>query len=206
MKQTHFKYAIVVCCVVSISCGQSTSVTNKPVVDTTAAIQTPADTTEMQQVIIPGAQLGHIMLGLNADSIETLLGKPDSSDAAMGKAWLTWKGKETKQTKLQVYTTYKDTSMRERTVQQIYTTSPHFKTNTGLHVGSELAVIKTGFPDLKKTAVYTESGTPVELYDAIAEGIAFEIKRSVCAGIIIHKKEQRADAVYIMLHPNMKRL
>lgn len=161
----------------------------------------------MQHSIIPGERLGHITLGLNADSIETILGVPDASDAAMGKAWLTWKGKEKDApSQLQIYTAYKDTSMSMKTVQQVRTTSAYFKTGTGLHVGSELTRIKATFPDLKKTADYTEGGMQYALYDAVGAGIAFEMKTGVCEGIILHAKGQRADAIYMMLHAGMKRL
>lgn len=209
MKQNLLRnWCVVASCIINVSCGQGTVVNEKHPVDTTAVIKpSAADTGEIQDVIIPGSRLGHITLGLNADSVETILGAPDSSDAAMGKAWLIWRGKEKDApSQLQIYTAYKDSNMAQKTVQQIRTTSAYFKTSTGLHVGSELATIKEMFPELKKTAVYTERSAQVELYDAVADGIAFEINGSVCESIILHKKGQRADAIYIMLHADMKRL
>lgn len=167
--------------------------------------QSPGDTTAPRNELIAGERLGSITIGLIADSIEPRLGMPDMSDAAMGKAWLTWKSKRNSFV-LNIYTAYKDTTLMVKTVQQIRTTSPFFKTSTGLHVGSNLTQIKAAFPDLKKTADYTEGGVPYSLYDAVAAGIAFEINDSVCEGIIVHAKGQRADAIYIMLHPDMKRL
>lgn len=203
----HYYWCVLVCAMLSISCSDSTNVTQKQPADTALA-KSGADTGAVRTLIVPGERLGHITLGLNADSVEPLLGMPDASDAAMGKAWLTWKGKEnnTKPSQLQIYTTYKDTSMSVKTVQQIRTTSPYFKTRTGLHVGSNLALLKATYPDLKKTGDYTEDGVRYELYDAVAAGIAFEMKAGVCEGVLVHPKGQRADDIYIMLHPDMKRL
>jgi hypothetical protein len=197
---------VLACAMLLVACGERTTIKqNTP--DT--ALATPAaDTGALRTVLVPGERLGHITLGLNADSVEPLLGMPDASDAAMGKAWLTWKGKENTAgpSLLQLYTTYKDTSMSVKTVKQIRTTSPYFKTVTGLHVGSTLAQLKAVFPALKKTDDYTEAGVQYELYDAVAAGIAFEMKAGVCTGILVHEKGQRADSIYIMLHPDMKRL
>ena len=207
MKNQVYYWCVLVCAMLSVSCSDRTSVTQKQPADTARA-KSSVDTGALRTLIVPGERLGHLTLGLNADSVEPLLGMPDASDAAMGKAWLTWKGKEnsSKPTQLQIYTTYKDTSMSVKTVQQIRTTSPFFKTSTGLHVGSTLALLKATFPQLQKTGTYTEGGLHYQLYDAVAAGIAFEMKEGVCTGILVHLKGRRADDIYIMLHPDMKRL
>ena len=207
MKNQVYYWCVLVCAMLSVSCSDRTSVTQKQPADTALA-KSSVDTGALRTLIVPGERLGHLTLGLNADSVEPLLGMPDASDAAMGKAWLTWKGKEnsSKPSQLQIYTTYKDTSMSVKTVQQIRTTSPFFKTSTGLHVGSTLALLKATFPQLQKTGNYTEGGLRYQLYDAVAAGIAFEMKEGVCTGILVHLKGRRADDIYIMLHPDMKRL
>jgi hypothetical protein len=44
---------------------------------------------------------------MDATNLETEFGKPDMSDAAMGKAWLTWYGKKDEhnnKTELNIYT------------------------------------------------------------------------------------------------------
>ena len=207
MKNQVYYWCVLVCAMLSVSCSDRTSVTQKQPAGTPPA-KSSVDTGALRTLIVPGERLGHITFGLNADSVEPLLGMPDVSDAAMGKAWLTWKGKEnsSKPSQLQIYTTYKDTSMSVKTVQQIRTTSPFFKTSTGLHVGSTLALLKATFPQLQKTGNYTEGGLRYQLYDAVAAGIAFEMKEGVCTGILVHLKGRRADDIYIMLHPDMKRL
>jgi hypothetical protein len=161
-------------------------------------------------IIIPGNRVGHVILGESTEDLK-VLGPPDLSDAAMGKAWLTWNGKRDEHnnaTVLNVYTSYKDNSMREKTVQQIRTTSMAFHTPESLHVYSSLDDIRQHFPGVKKVAEYTDDDRPISLYDAKEDGIAFEIANAsdqqICIGIIIHKKRQAATDIYIMLHPSMK--
>jgi len=108
---------------------------------------------EANKLIVPGENIGNALLNTNADSLETKFGKPDMSDAAMGKAWLTWYGKKDEhnnKTELNIYTTYKDTSMQEKTVQQIRTTSSFFSTENNVHVYSSLDEIKKSFPAIQK--------------------------------------------------------
>jgi hypothetical protein len=163
------------------------------------------------KVIVPGKSIGNIEIGMDDSGLEAF-GKPDMSDAAMGKAWITWYGKKpdehNNKTQLNVYTAYKDTSMRAKTVQQIRTTSSFFETAGGLHVNASLSDIKQQYPKLKKVAVYTDDGRKIDIYDAQQQGIAFEIvnanQQQICTGIIIHKSGVKVTQVYISLHPDMK--
>lgn len=151
-----------------------------------------------------------ISIGTDAAELETVLGKPDLSDAAMGKAWLTWKGKKDEHnnaTELNIYTTYKDSTMRQKTVQQIRTTSALFSTDGGLRVYSSLETIRKEFPGIRKLAHYSEEGREIVIYDEIKKGIAFEItpagQQQICTGIIIHKKGSPVTDVYAFLHPGL---
>jgi hypothetical protein len=166
---------------------------------------------DAEQRIIPGESIGKVKLGEEVSSLE-VLGPPDLSDAAMGKAWLTWKGKRDEHnnaTELNVYTSYRDNSMKEKTVQQIRTTSSHFQTEKGIHVYSSLEEIKQSFPSSKKSASYNDDGREIEVYDDAGNGIAFEIatagKQKICTGIIVHEAEKNVNDIYIMLHPDMKK-
>ena len=105
-------------------------------------------------LIVPGKSVGKVSLGMEASVLDSLLGRPDKSDAAMGKAWLTWNGKRDEHnnaTELNIYTTYSDSTMRQKTVQQIRTTSSVFATATGLRVYASLAAIKQAFSHIKKS-------------------------------------------------------
>ena len=130
-------------CICLIACGQN----NEPAktntyTDTTGPSTThknssddsmvqKAEQTDAAWLIVPGESLGRIKLGTDAAGLEKILHKPDASNAAMGKAWLTWKGKRDEHnnaTELNIYTTYKDSTMQQKTVQQIRTTSSSFAT------------------------------------------------------------------------------
>ncbi|HEY8914967.1 MAG TPA: hypothetical protein VIM87_00975, partial [Chitinophaga sp.] len=80
----------------------------------TAVTKTPVISSE--KLVSAGKGIGKIDLGSNADKLTELLGKPDFSDAAMGKAWLTWYSKRrdehNNRNELNIFTTYADSTMR----------------------------------------------------------------------------------------------
>jgi hypothetical protein len=208
---------LMIVCISFISCGQKNAETETSGGDTATQPAQADDTTITQvppatsQLIVPGESIGNISIGTDATDLETLLGKPDASDAAMGKAWLTWNGKRDEHnnvTSLNIYTTYKDSSMRQKTVQQIRTTSSSFSTVEDLHVYASLETIKDKFSAIKKRAHYTDEGTDIIIFDEQQKGIAFEIVaasgQQICTGIIVHKKGEAVTNVYRFLHPDMK--
>lgn len=163
------------------------------------------------RLIVPGERIGNIKLGTNAAYLEALLGIPDRADAAMGKAWLTWSGKRDEhnnRTELNVYTTYKDTSMRQKIVRQIRTSSSMYRTKDGLKVYSSLEEIKRYFPNLRKTGHYNPDNRDIIIYEDRENGIAFEIVmangQQVCIGIIVSNKGADAISTYRFLHPDLQ--
>lgn len=163
-------------------------------------------------LIVPGERVGKTLLGTDVQQVFKTLHQPDISDAAMGKAWSTWYGKDStvmgQQTELNMYATYADTSMRWQSVQQVRTTSHHFKTADDIHVGSTSEEIQRAYPEVQKVASYFIQQQTVLLYDVVATGIAFEMADkgniSTCIGIIVHRAGKPVTAIYIMLHPDMK--
>jgi hypothetical protein len=99
--------------------------------------------------------------------------------------------------------------MRQKTVQQIRTTSSYFSTANNIHVYSSLNEIQQQFPDSKKVAQYKDEGRTIVIYAEQQKGIAFEIAtanmQQICTGIIIHEKGKDVTAVYMYLHPDMQR-
>lgn len=179
--------------------------------DEVSQANSPKETNTPNSLVVPGKSIGNVELGMNDSILEAQFGKPDRSDAAMGKAWLTWYGKKpdehNNKTQLNIYTTYKDTGMREKTVQQVRTTSSFFKTADDLHVYSSLEDIRSKFSQLKKAATYTEEGRKMTVYDDQRQGIAFETVtangQNICTGIIIHTPGGKVTQVYLSLHPGM---
>jgi len=212
------------------ACGDNVRMNNPPGTDSVQSIENKTDSnakktetdlndssaTEAEPaanaLIVAGKSIGNVELGMNDSMLETEFGKPGMSDAAMGKAWLTWYGKQpdehNNKTQLNIYTTYKDTSMREKTVQQVRTTSSFFKTADALRVYSSMEDIQQQFPHLKKVATYKEKRRDIVVYDDQQQGIAFETvtanKQNICTGIIIHEPGIKVTQVYLSLHPKMK--
>jgi hypothetical protein len=163
--------------------------------------------------ILAGESVGSISLGMDASALENILGKPDMSDAAMGKAWLTWYGKNkdehNNKTELNIYTAYNDTDMRERTVQEIRTTSSFFETHDSIRVYSALPDIERRYTLHKAGQYKSNDDRTITIYDDKQQGIAFEIvsagAQNICVGIIIHTKGKDVNDIYLTLHPDMKR-
>lgn len=210
------------------ACNNKPNTNNKIVTDSTSednsnvtvidSFKTPgsktndgATETAENQLIIAGESIGKIKLGMSSSQLTAELGNADMSDAAMGKAWLTWYGKKPDEhnnvTELNVFITYKDTSMQVQTVQQVRTTSSFFRTENDLHVYSDLDTIQSKFAGLTKAATYTDSsGRNIIIYDARQQGIAFEITaqpQKICIGIIVHTTGIRVTQTYLSLHPDM---
>src|SRR5574337_914143 len=205
-------------CFVLFAC-QNNNETNSTEIDTTKEPVTKSFDTvnknsqpvqDTDRLIISGERIGKVKLDEDVSSLE-VLGRPDKSDAAMGKAWLYWYGKRDEHnnaTELDVYTAYKDSTMREKSVQQVRTTSSQFVTANHIHVYSSLEEIEQKFPEIKKIAFYNKDGRNILIYDAVEKGIAFEIAKAnnqhICTGIIIHEKDKPVTEIYIMLHPDLK--
>jgi len=160
--------------------------------------------------ILAGTSIGKVVIGSNAATLETLLGRPDRSDAAMGKAWLIWEGRRdahNNTTELDIYISYRDNSMQDKIVRQIRTTSTAFTTEQGTSVYASFEKVKTEFPGIKKAGHYKEHGRSYIIYDDKEKGIAFEFvtmdKEQTCTGIIVHEKGKSVHDIYITFHPEM---
>jgi hypothetical protein len=175
--------------------------------DTTAADSVATPKINQRLLIAPGKSIGNIALEQNADNLQAILGKPDLSDAAMGKAWLTWFSKVSDTVtgnELNIYTEYKDNELREKVVRQIRITSNEFKTKDGISTGKSLDEISKIFPGIKLIGRYdANTPYPVLVYDVLEQGIAFEAENNICTGIIIHRNGQRVSEEYITFHPDM---
>lgn len=197
------------------ACNEATSIKEHHN-DAIVADRTSTDTLQVSVVddkIVPGKSVGKIAIGQLPETITSILGKPDSSDAAMGKAWMTWIGKRdvhNNKTELNVYVTYKDSTMKEKVVKQIRTTSSSFSTPNGIHVYSSLEEIQKNFPGAKDVATYASATRRFTIYDDVDSGIAFDIvdanEQRICTGITVHSKGEPVIETYIYLHPDMKKV
>lgn len=166
----------------------------------------PPKVIEEEWAIIPGKSIGLTSLEENVEKLSEL-GKPDFSDAAMGKSWAIWISKDAEKNELNIYSTYKNSEMKEKVVRQIRITSSKFETPTEIKTGKSLQEIQKAYPEIKLVGKYTDEKTQklVEIYDSEKNGIAFEFTQNECAAIIVHTKGKKVTEEYITLHPNMEK-
>ncbi|MCP9749583.1 hypothetical protein [Ferruginibacter sp. HRS2-29] len=154
------------------------------------------------ELIVPGKSIGLTSIGERADSVNAKLGRPDDGDAAMGKAISTWysKGNKLHSTTIFFSVNFGDKDEASR-AKQIRITSPYFKTQEGLCVGSHMEEISKVYPVLKKTGRYpspTNATQMVVVMDEPDKGIAFEISPAYkCVGIVIHRPEDKPFETYL---------
>lgn len=193
-------------CLASCSDKKTNLETGSEPVSTDTIKYVPPKVTNKAFEIIPGERIGLTKLEENTETLSEL-GKPDFSDAAMGKSWATWISKDDEKNELNIYSTYKNSEMKEKVVRQIRITSPKFQTPSEISTGKSLQEIQKAFPDIKLVAKYTDEKTKniIEIYDSEAYGIAFEFTQNKCASIIVHTKDKKVTEEYITLHPNMEK-
>lgn len=158
--------------------------------------------------ILPGSRIGKTFVGEATDTVITILGKPDYSDAAMGKAWMTWFGKKrdehNNRTELNVFVTYQDSTMRSKTVRQIRTTSSWFVLGDSIHVYSDFRAIQKDYPSVTYTGTYKEGARTFRIFDELQKGIAFETtevgEQVLCTAIIVHTPGKPLIDIYFPIH------
>jgi hypothetical protein len=177
-----------------------------------AAIDTGTQKTEdirqipSSRLLIPGKSAGAITINQKSEELFKLLGKADSTDAAMGKSFAFWKEKNG-----HVLTVYSETNLTGTDefprVKQVRITSDNYQTSGGIQVGSSLTEIRKQYPDVSKAAVYyTSKKEPIYIFRSIKSGISFDIEGERAIAITIHQAGTKSTATYIPLHPNVKLL
>jgi hypothetical protein len=186
-----------------------TTLTDKSIVDDSAADKLiSSDTSTMgavasDRLILPGKGVGHILIDQDLELALKQLGKPDSSDAAMGSSLMVWFAKhDTKGYRTSIYSHRnmggKDESISR--VQKILVTSPWFKTAGHLGVGAALEAVKKDF-SLKPVTRYKANGHNVQVYTDADKGISFEVDdvTKKCVAVVVHKAHE-ATSAYINMH------
>lgn len=161
-----------------------------------------ANTAQPEWLITPGKSIGHIVLNDDVQNVIKQLGKPDSSDAAMGSSLMVWFANHNSAgNRTAVFSHHnmggKDESVSH--VQKILVTSPRFKTDGGVGVGSTKQDVQKNYT-LKPTSTYSKNGGKVQVYTDLEKGISFEIDGDgKCVGVVVHKANDTASA-YLNMH------
>lgn len=153
--------------------------------------------------IIPGKRLGSIILNQNATAILDSLGKPDSGDAAMGKAISTWD--QGGNNLLTLYTTTQMGVENFSRIKAIRSLSKDFKTVDNLGVNSSLAELKRYYK-LNPVGKFTYNGKHYFLYTT-EKGIAFEVGlNEKCKGVLVYLQDTNLENFYLPIYPDFKKL
>lgn len=211
LQKSSVKILFLIIVSVLFACHKKEAIgTTKPEV----VVDTIPKTKPINLQIIPGQSIGNVSLEQNTNEL-SFLGEPDLSDAAMGKAWLTWYSTNSKlvsgKSEINIYTTYKNNEMKEKVVRQIRITSPDFKTDSGIRVGMTFSQVQKTIANLDYIGHFKNPGTTdnVELYDVTAIGIAFEIlnngSEKTCTAIIVHPIDRKVTEEYQYFHPDLVR-
>jgi hypothetical protein len=164
--------------------------------------------------IIPGLAIGQVSIGQTRESVVQTLGAPQHiGETAMRRQWdgwgagwsCPWTGKPTGPAhELDVYfdghrpfADRKPNDMAVMLVEQVRTTSPSFRTDRGIHVGSTEAEVTKAYRHLQ----FGRHGTTV-LGDDPSLGITFELfepPKGVgrCVAILVHPRHRSELEEYI---------
>lgn len=183
--------------VMSSACGPGNETNQHTVVDDSMAMRHTV--VPDSPMLVPGESAGAFKLEEAASSMQELLGQPDYSDAAMGKAVLLWYTDTARTYPLSVFTARDMGNDETARIKQIRVTSSIFQTGESLGVGSVLAEIRNQYP-VAPVETYEAHGETYTIYDS-DEGIAFEVGPDErCVAIIIHAADAETST-YLPLRP-----
>ena len=156
-----------------------------PALALACAVTAPALAQKKSADIIPGQRIGGVRIGYNTTTLAKF-GKPATGDTAMQKQWMTWYSTPPRDqpnavpAELDIYAVpYPDGDGQDKGIEKARVTSSVFKLSNGIATGSSFARIKRAYPHAKLVKTYStkKSNGPIEIYDDIKRGIAFEIYR-----------------------------
>ena len=124
-----FTLLLIGICLASCSDKKTTVKTENDFISKDTIKYVPPKVTDKAFEIIPGERIGLTKLEENTETLSEL-GKPDFSDAAMGKSWATWISKDAEKNELNIYSTYKDSEMKEKVVRRSELRHQNFKLQT----------------------------------------------------------------------------
>jgi len=200
----NFKAAIVLSLAITVivtSCGNNTQTEHQD-----AALKTQTDTAVIQPIIPnqdsllqPGVAAGKIKIDQDSEEVFKVLGRPDSSDAAMQKMVAFWFiNQDGIKYSTAIYAARDTENPPISRVRQIRVTSPSFKTELGLGVTSTLAEIKKAY---KVHEIIYPLAPEQELHvwsDGI--GMGFEVGEDQrCNAVLIYKKGDEPGSTYLPL-------
>lgn len=185
----------------SISCNNGNKkkeeIKTEPNTSSTEISTNNNNSSEEGKLIIPGQRLGNIALNEDATPILDRLGKPDSGDAAMGKAVMVWDDFEGNM--LTLYTTRQMGVEDFSRIKAIRSLSSQFRTEDNLGVNTPLSELKRYYR-LDYAGKFAFDGKHYILYST-PKGIAFEVgMNQKCNGILIYPASSEPNETYLPIY------
>ncbi|MBG6233855.1 hypothetical protein IWX76_000410 [Pedobacter sp. CAN_A7] len=149
--------------------------------------------------LLPGIAAGKIKIDGNTEEVFELLGKPDSSDAAMQKMVAFWfQEQDGVRHSTSIFAARTTEELSPSRVRQIRVTSPAFKTKEGFGVNDTLMEIKKAY-DVQHIKYPLTPNQIIQVWND-KDGIAFEIGDDQrCKAVIIFKKGDDPTSTYLPL-------
>lgn len=206
----YVKYAAICFTIAIVGCNNSAKHENQSKDSVKAVAEGPGKIVDAKYLIVPGKSLGQISLGDSLQRVNRLLGNADAGDAAMGKAWAIWYAKDpttTKTTEYCIFSSYRDSTMKDKDVKEIRATSILYKTQDGFSVDRTLADCKAKFRGLTEISKYlNEQQDTVTLYDDASTGIGFEFVRGRSTAVSVHQPNNSIQIDYLSPNPKWKKI
>ncbi|MGN6178039.1 MAG: hypothetical protein ACTHNW_02595 [Mucilaginibacter sp.] len=198
------KYIILFVLPLLCACNQTPSTVHSALVDSLHMADTAVKPVTKAHVIVPGKSVGLITINGNADSLANTLGKPDSSDAAMGASTLAWNVKYKKGHYRIIVYSHRNMGAQDENVSHIkaiYVNAPYYKTADYSGAGSSLRDIRKLFK-LTSHAIPGYTTKQLALYNDYGAGISFEADSTGrCHGILVYARGD-SSVTYINMLPH----
>ena len=155
-------------------------------------------TVDPEQLIFPGKSVGLTKLNDAGSKVIENLGKPDISDAAMGKSVNVWYPDHNKKGyAMHMYFSTNIGVDDTARVKAVRVTSPTFKTNNHLNTGVLITDVSKQYT-LKNIGMFKLKNTDRTIFDDSLAGVAFDTDRSGnVIGITVHETGKSALNAYM---------
>ncbi|WP_157970299.1 hypothetical protein [Albibacterium indicum] len=177
----------------------SAGLTDSVIADTVISKFTDQETIR----VVAGNSIGDFLIGQEVEesNLFNRLGEVDSADAAMCKSWSMWYFDDEVNEAKREFDLYSacdvDIDMRKST-QVMRLGNIDFELDNGISLGDDLSVLKESYPNaIELTYTDASNGEIIQVFDDIAEGIAFEVSNGVVRAVIVHVPDQSIENMYL---------
>jgi hypothetical protein len=196
------KNLILIALPVLFACNQPQTTIHSTLVDSLHMADTAVKPVTSARVIVPGKSVGPMTINTNADSLAAKMGKPDSSDAAMGASMMLWDVKYKKRHYKTIIYAHRNMGAADENISHIkaiYVSSPYFKTSDYSGAGSDLRDVRKLFK-LTMHAIPGYTTKQLALYSDYGAGISFEADSTGrCHGVLVYNRGDSA-VTYVNIH------